>query len=60
MEPLERPRKNLGCTSLKYRSGCEWIVLVMDYGNVDDDNVCSVARVIESAMVKVMGYPTEK
>ena len=36
------------------------MVMVMEYGNVDDDNVCSMARVIEIAMVKkVMCYPTE-
>ena len=27
--------------------------------NGDDDNVCSMARVIGVAMVKVMCYPTE-
>ena len=31
----------------------------MDYGNVDDDNVSSMARVIEIAVVNVMCYPTE-
>ena len=35
------------------------MVMVMEYGNVDDDNVCSMARVIEIAMVTVMCYPTE-
>ena len=28
------------------------MVMVMEYGNVDDDNVCSMARVIEIAMAK--------
>ena len=34
------------------------MVMVMEYGNVDDDNVCSMAAVIGMAMVKVMCYPT--
>jgi hypothetical protein len=37
------------------------MVMVMEYGNVDDDaSVCSMARLLEIAMVKVMCYPTEK
>ena len=33
--------------------------MVMEYGNVDDDNVCSMATVIEMTMLEVMCYPTE-
>ena len=33
--------------------------MVVEYGNADDDNVCSVATVLEMAIVKMLCYPTE-
>jgi hypothetical protein len=35
------------------------MVMVMEYGNVDDDNVCFMATVLDVAMAKLMCYPTE-
>ena len=35
------------------------MVVVMESGKVDDDNVCSMATVIDMATVKVMCYPTD-
>ena len=36
------------------------MVMLMETGNGDDDNVCSMAAVMEMAMVTVMCYPTRK
>ena len=35
------------------------MVMVMEYGNVDADNVCPMATLLEMVMVTVMYYPTE-
>ena len=34
------------------------MVMVMENGNGDEDNVCSMAAVMEMAMAKLMCYPT--
>ena len=38
----------------------DWMAMVTTNGNGDDDTVCSMATVLDTAMVTVMCYPTTK